>query len=106
MKVKGTVVLPVVISKLEVQQKFYIFEKLRQPIFRGVAFLIDQRAKVNFENFTLEVQCGLTTTKMFANPQKLALAWSVNKISIPPKTVVVTKVKVKNNSKNSRFSFV
>ena len=105
-KVKGTAVLPIVISKLEVQQKFYIFEKFRQPIILGVDFLIDQRAKVNFENFTLEVQGGLTTAKMFANPQKLALARSVNKISIPPKTVVVTKVKVKNDSENSRFSLV
>ena len=93
-KVKGTVVLPIAISKLEVQQKFYIFEKFRQPIILGVDFLIDQRAKVNFEDFTLEVQGGMTAAKMFANPQKLSLARSVNKISIPSKTAVVTKVKV------------
>ena len=55
-KVKGTVVLPIAISKLEVQQKFYIFEKFRQPIILGVDFLIDQHAKVNFEDFTLEVK--------------------------------------------------
>ena len=104
-KVKGTVVLPIAISKLEVQQKFYIFEKFRQPIILGVDFLIDQRSKVNFEDFTLEVQGGMTAAKMFANPQKLSLARSVNKISIPSKTAVVTKVKVKH-SENSNFSLV
>lgn len=100
-KVMGTAVLPLTICKLEIQQKFYIFEKFRQSIILGVDFLTCQRARVDFENYTLEVQGGMTATKMFSKPQKLSLARTVNKISIPSKTVVVTKVKVKNpNSRN------
>ena len=96
-KVLDTTVLPLTICKLEVQQKFYIFEKFRQPVILGIDFLTNQHAKVDFENYTLEVQGGMTVAKMFSNPQRLSLARSVNKISIPSKTVVVTKVKIKNS---------
>ena len=96
-KVMGTAEVPLTICKLELIQKFYIFEKFRQPIILGVDFLVKQKAKVNFENYTLEIQGGMTVAKMFSNPQKLSLARSVNRISIPSKTAVVTKVKVKNS---------
>ena len=46
---------------------------------------------------------GMTVAKMFSNPQRLSLARSVNKISIPSKTVVVTKVK---NSESRNLSLV
>ena len=60
---------------------------------------------MDFENCTLETQGGITVTKMFAKTQKLSLARTVHKISIPSKHVVVTKVKVKN-SDNRRLSLV
>ena len=104
-KVMGTAELPLTICKLEIQQKFYIFETFRQPIILGVDFLVSQCAKVNFENYTLEVQGGIIVAKMFANPQKFSLARSVNKISIPSKAAVLTKVKVKN-SDSKNFSLV
>ena len=100
-KVMGTAEVPLTICKLELIQKFYIFEKFRQPIILGVDFLVRQKAKVNFENYTLEIQGGMTVAKMFSNPQKLSLARSVNRISIPSKTAVVTKVKVKNSDSQS-----
>ena len=40
---------------------------------------------------------GMTVAKMFSNPQRLSLARSINKVSIPSKTVVVIKVKIKNS---------
>ena len=96
-KVMGTTEIPLTICKLQLIQKFYIFEKFRQPIILGVDFLVKQKAKVNFENYTLEIQGGMTVAKMFSNLQKLSLARSVNRISIPSKTAVITKVKVKNS---------
>ncbi|MCG8046519.1 MAG: retropepsin-like domain-containing protein, partial [Candidatus Thiodiazotropha endolucinida] len=97
-KVMGTAVLPLTICKLEIQQKFYIFEKFRQPIILGVDFLTGQRAKFDFQNYRLEIQGGITAAIMFSNPQKLSLARTVNRISIPSKTAVVTKVRVKKPS--------
>ena len=77
-KVMGTAVLPLTIGKLEVQQKFYIFEKFRQPLILGIDFLTEQGAKVDFENYTLEVQSGMTMAELYANPQKLSLARTIN----------------------------
>ena len=60
---------------------------------------------MNFENYTQEVQGGITVAKMVANPQ-ISLTRSVNTISIPSKTAMVTKVKVNNSDSNLIFSLV
>ncbi|KAH3829895.1 hypothetical protein DPMN_103126 [Dreissena polymorpha] len=61
----------------------------------GRDFLKDQKAWIDFENDVVEIQGGLVVAKMFASPRKSSLARLVNRISIPPQSVTVARVKVK-----------
>lgn len=61
----------------------------------GRDFLKDQKAWVDFGEDLLQIQGGLITIKMFNSPRKSCLARLVNRISIPPQSVSIAKVKVK-----------
>lgn len=100
MKIIGKVIVPVTISRLTLTQTFYVFEKLNQCVILGRDFLKEQKAWIDFDNDIIEIQGGIVVAKMFSSPQKSGLARLVNRISIPPQSVAVAKVKSKGQNSN------
>ena len=94
----GKVVLPMDVCRLTLTQEFQVFKKLNTPIILGNYFLTEQKASIDFGNSILKIQNGLITTQLFSSPRKSSLARLVNRISIPPQSVVVAMVKVKGQN--------
>ena len=97
MKILGKISIPVTICRLTLTQTFYIFKKLNQSVILGRDFLKEQKAHVDYDQDTLQIQGGLVIAQMFSSPHKSGLARLINRISIPPQSATVAKVKVRNS---------
>ena len=97
MKILGKINIPITICRLSLTQTFYIFKKLNQSVILGRDFLKEQKAHVDYERDIIEIQGGLVTAQMFSSPHKSGLARLINRISIPPQSATVAKVKVRNS---------
>ena len=97
MKILGKISIPMTICRLTLTQTFYIFKKLNQSVILGRDFLKEQKAHVDYDRDTIEIQGGLVIAQMFSSPHKSGLARLINRISIPPQSATVAKVKVRNS---------
>ena len=98
MKILGKISIPITICRLTLTQTFYVFKKLNQSVILGRDFLKEQKAHVDYDKDILQIQGGLVVAKMFSSPNKSGLARLINRISIPPQSATVARVKVRKSS--------
>ena len=74
------------------------FQEIKPVRYSGYRFLKEQKAHVDYDKDILQMQGGLVVAKMFSCPHKSGLARLINRISIPPQSATVARVKVRNSS--------
>ena len=91
-KILGEISIPITICRLTLTQTFYIFKKLNQSVILGRDYLKEQKAHVDYDQGTLQIQGGLVIAQMFSSLHKSGLARLINIISIPTQSATVAKV--------------
>ena len=100
--VLGSVTIPIRIAQLELTQTFHVLDAIQHDIILGLDFLTEQKACLNFDNNTLELQKGLAEVNLCAHNsnRRLHLIRVIGNISLPPRSETVIPVNTRGQLKS------